>query len=100
MDNNELLKAVQDLFEKKIDEVKRHTGVFFEDLRGEIKAIAEGHSVLDRKIDALQKDLFETKQELKHEIYGLKKDMATVKDFVIGVDEKLNEHEIIIKNVK
>ncbi len=115
MDNNELLIAMQDIFDKKVEEVKlhtedmfdrkveevkRYTGVLVEDLRGEIKAVAEGYSILDRKIDTLQKDLTETKQELKQEIHGLKKDMAIVKDYVIGVDEKLNEHEIILKRVK
>jgi len=100
MDNNELLIAMQDMFDKKVEEVKRYTGVLFENLRGEIKAVAEGYSILDNKIDMLQKGLTDTKQELKQEIHGLKKDMAIVKDYVIGVDEKLNEHEIILKRVK
>lgn len=97
MNNDELLIALQDMFEKMVEEVKRHAGALVKDLRGDIKAVAEGHSILDRKIDNLQKGLTETKQELKEEIRELKKDMAIVKDYVIGVDEKLNEHEIILK---
>lgn len=111
MDNDEMLLVIKDMFEKtvndikkeiksEIEEAKRHTGVLVEDLRGDSKALADGHSILDRKIDNLQKDLTETKQELKEEISGLKKDMVVVKDYIIGVDAKLNEHEIILKRVK
>ena len=118
MDNDEMLVIIKDMFEKtvgdikkevksEIAEVKLHTGTLVEDLRRDVKVIAEGHSVLDGKIDNLQKDLSETKQELKEEINGLKeeinglkKDMAIVKDYVIGVDAKLNEHEVILKRVK
>lgn len=122
MDNDEMLVLIKDMFERttgdirneiksEIAEVKRHTGTLVEDLRGDVKAIAEGHSILDRKIDGLQngldrkidnlqENLIETKQELKEEINGLKKDIAIVKDYVIGVDAKLNEHEIILKRVK
>jgi len=58
-----------------------------------IKAIAEGRSILDKKVDGLSRELNETKIELKREI-------SVVKDYVIGVDTKLNEHEIILKRVK
>ncbi len=104
INNDELLSELQDMFEKKVEEVKRHTGALVEDLRGDIKAVAEGHSILDRKIDTLHKELKQelrdTRQELKQEINTLKNDMAIVKDYVIGVDQKLNEHEIILKRVK
>lgn len=100
MSNDELLIALQDMFEKKAEEVKCHTGALVEDLHKDIKAIAEGHFVLDRKIDILQKEMQKTRQELEQEIYSLKKDIAIVKDYVIGVDEKINEHDIILKRVK
>ncbi|MBA1334033.1 MAG: hypothetical protein HPY66_1517 [Firmicutes bacterium] len=107
MDNDELFIAMKDMFEKKVDEVKQHTELLIEKLQDDIKAIAEGHSVFDRKIDNLQSDLIETKQELKLEINGLKveingfkKDMAIVKDYVIGVDARLNEHEVALKKAK
>ena len=135
MNNDELLIAMADMFDKKVEEVKLHTGVLVEDLRKDVKAIAEGHSILDRKIDNLHKEMTETKQELKAEIKGLaikvggleqkvdgleqkvggleqkvdgleqkvdglEKNMTVVKDYVIGVDSKLNEHEIILKRVK
>jgi len=118
MDNDELLIEMKDMFEKNMDkmdrkfderveEMKRYTGVLVEDLRKDVKAIAEGHSVLDRKIDTLHEELTETKQELKTEIKGLtgkidglEKNMTVVKDYVIGVDAKLNEHEVLLKRVK
>ncbi len=121
MDNDELLIAIKDMFEKKVEEVKdevqdvkRYTGMLFEDLRKDVKAIAEGHSILDSKIDNLQKELTETKkeltgtrreltgtrQELKADINGLRRDIEVVKDYVIGVDTKLNEHDVILKRVK
>lgn len=118
MDNDEMLVLIKGMFEKsmdsmerkfneKIEEVKRHTGTIVEGLQSDMKAVAEGHSVVDRKIDGLKEDLVETKQDLKEEINdikkditGLKKDMAIVKDYVIGVDAKLNEHEIIFERVK
>lgn len=92
------------MFEKKVEEVKRHTevlveevkrhtGALVEDLRGDVKAVAEGHGVLDRKIDNLHDELAETKQDIhgiKQELQCLKKDMSIVKNYVIGVDEKLN----------
>ncbi|NLB41184.1 MAG: hypothetical protein GX815_02815 [Clostridiales bacterium] len=92
MDNEELLVAIQDM----IEDVKRHTGVLVEDLRHEVKAIAEGHSILDRKIDNMQQDL----TGVKKEVSGLKKDMTIVKNYVIAVDDKLNKHEIILKRIK
>ena len=107
MDNDELLIAIKDMFETKLEEVKsevqevkRHTGMLVEDLRKDVKAIAEGHGILDNKIDNLQKEMTDTKRELKADINGLRKEIAVVKDCVIGVDTKLNEHEVILERVK
>ena len=89
MNNDELLIAIKDMFETKVTEIKneveqakRHTGMLVEDLRKDVKAIAEGHSVLNEKMDRLEKD------------------MTIVKEYIIGVDTKLNEHEVILKRVK
>lgn len=100
MDNDEMLVMIKDMFEKsmdkmekkfdeKVEEVKQHTGTLVEDLRRDVKAIAEGHDILNSKLDKVEAD-----------IKGLKSDMAVVKDYVISVDKKLNEHEIILKRVK
>jgi CO/xanthine dehydrogenase FAD-binding subunit len=100
MNNDELLIAIKDMFEKKVDEVKQHTELLTEKLQCDIKAIAGGHSILDRKVDNLQSELAGTKQELKVDINGLKKDMTIVKDYIIGVDARLNDHEVALKRAK
>jgi len=114
MDNNELLGAISemfdkkvstisDMFEKKVEEVKDHTGVLIAKLESDIKAIAEGHSVLDTKLDRLETkvDKLETKvDKLDMKVDKLENEMSIVKNYVIGVDTKLNEHEIILKRVK
>lgn len=48
------------------------------------------------KVDSMDKRLGAVEVQVK----GLRNDMTVVKDFVIGVDAKLNEHEVIIKRVK
>lgn len=124
MNNGELLIALQDMFENKVEEVKRHTGSLLEDMRGDIKAIAEGHSLLNDKMDRLEikVDRLETKVDrldsrvyrlevkvdniekrldvVENDVKYVKSDMTIVKDYIIGVDAKLNEHEIILKRVK
>lgn len=63
MNNDELLIAIKDMFDKKVDEmkqhvddvkqhvdgVKRHNELLVEKLQGDIKTIAEGHSILIEK---------------------------------------------------
>ena len=103
MDNDELLIAIKDMFENKVEEVKQHTGVLVEKLESDVKAIAEGHSILNNKIDEMKEEILGMKTEIsgmKTEISGLKAETTIVKNYVIGVDTKLNEHEIILKRVK
>lgn len=107
MDNDELLVMIKGLFDKKTDEIKQYVdekingqGALIESLRSDIKSVAEGHDILSRKIDNVQEDLSMKIDEVKQDVKGLKADMAVVKEYVIGVDAKLNEHEIILKRVK
>lgn len=114
MDNDEMLVVIKDMFEKsiidikkevktEIAEVKNHMGVLAEKLQSDIKVIAEGHGILNSKLDNLCSEMENTKNELenvKSEIKILKTEMSIVKDYVIGVDAKLNEHEVILKRVK
>lgn len=85
MDNDVLLLKIKELFDTKIDEVK----VLVENLESKIQIVAEGHDTLNTKID-----------EVKQDTNDLKVSMNTIKDYVIGVDAKLNEHEIMLKRVK
>ena len=138
MNNDELFAAITDAFDRKVEEVKRHTGALVEDLRGDVKAIAEGHDILFNKMDNLEQrfdglerrfdgleqrfdgleqrfdglegkvdglerkfDGLEGKVDgLDKRVGRLEKNMNIIKDYVIGVDAKLNEHEIILKRVR
>jgi chromosome segregation ATPase len=114
MNNDELLIAMKEMFDKKIEEVKTHTGVLVEHLGNELKAVAEGHEILLRKIDDTKTELnqsinnVERRMEnvekrienVEKRIESVDKNMAIVKDYVIGVDLKLNEHEVILKRAK
>lgn len=96
MNNDELFIAITDAFDRKVEEVKLHTGVLVEDLRKDVKAIAEGHDILFNKMDKLERKV--DRLEIKFD--GLENNMNIVKDYVIGVDAKLNEHEVILKRVR
>ena len=117
MNNEELLTTLQDMFEKKVEEVKLYTGVRLEAMQRDIKAIAEGHGLLNDKMDRLETkvdsletkvdrieirlDRLETKVDsLDTRVDRLGADMSIVKDYVIAVDSKLKEHEMILKRVK
>lgn len=117
MNNDELLIVLKDIFEKKVEEVKQYTGMLVEKLEGDIKIVAEGHSILNSKLDNLDKkvdnldkkvDYLDKKVDnldkrvefLEKDIKCIKSYMIVVKDYIIGVDAKLNEHEVILKRVK
>ncbi|MDX9872390.1 MAG: hypothetical protein RBT41_08230 [Clostridia bacterium] len=103
MDNNELFIALKEMFDKKIEESKQHTGVIVENLKSDIKAIAEGHLDLNRKMDNMQQGMDNMQRgmgNIQNDLNMMKQDMGLVKNYIIGVDEKLNEHEMILKRVK
>jgi len=96
MDNYELLIVLKDVFEKsmdkmekkfdeKIEEVKIHTGALIEQLGSQVKAVAEGDDILLRKIDETKVDLIHSINNLEKRIDNIDKNMAIVKDCVIGV---------------
>ena len=100
MNNDELLIAMKEMFDKKIEEVKTHTGILVENLGNELKAVAEGHEILLRKIDDTKAELNQSINNVEIRIDNLDKNMSIVKGYVIGVDLKLNEHEVILKRAK
>ena len=61
-----------------IEEIKRHFDVVAESLRGDIKTIAEGHIILNRKIDEFrdgnEKDHQEMRKEMWHAVKGLSRE--------------------------
>ncbi|MGB9736415.1 MAG: hypothetical protein ACP5QW_08960 [bacterium] len=50
--------------DKKTVLKKEHFEILLEDIQSSVKAIAEGHSVLNNKIDAVSLKLHETREEL------------------------------------
>lgn len=89
MDNDELLIAIKDMFEKKTDDLKAYVdkkidgqSILIESLKKDIKAVADRHNTLNEKIDDITKEI------------------EVVENYVIGVDAKLNEHDVILKRVK
>lgn len=114
MNNDELLIVIKDLFEKKTDEIKSYVdektngqSVLIERLQSDIKAVAEGHETLNRKIDSLDKkiDSLDKKvgfldKKVEDRTNELKSEIKVVENYIIGVDTKLNEHDVILKRVK
>ena len=68
--------------DRVVEEIKRHFDVVAESLKGEIKLIAEGHVLLNKKIDDLREDVDDFRKEnaeehaiLNKRIDGLRKDI-------------------------
>jgi peptidoglycan hydrolase CwlO-like protein len=114
MDNDELLIVIKDLFENKTEEIKSYVDekingqiVLIERLQSDIKAVAEGHDILNRKMDSLDKkvDSLDKKvdfldKKIDARTNELKSEIKIVENYIIGVDTKLNEHDVILKRVK
>lgn len=121
MNNDELLIVIKDMFEKKTDEIKgmfekktdeikqyvddkiKGQSILIEKLQSTIETIAEGHSNLNNKIDRVETkvDSIEKRfDSVEKDIRSLKAEVAVAKDYVIAVDAKLNEHEIVLRKVK
>ena len=62
--------------DKTAEEIKRHFDVVAEDLKDEIKLVAEGHSILNRKLDVLRKENAEEHAALNERIDELRKENA------------------------
>ncbi len=60
-----------------IEEIKRHFDVVAESLRGDIKTIAEGHIILNRKkIDELRDENGKAHQEMREEMWRAVKGLS------------------------
>ena len=60
----EAVKQIRVHFDGAVEEVKRHFGVVAEGLESKIQALAEGHSALERRLDAVKGEL---RGEMKRE---------------------------------
>lgn len=45
------------------EDIKRHFGVIADGLRSEIRLVAEGHSLLNSKVDSVHREISEFRQE-------------------------------------
>ena len=56
---------IKEILKDYKEETKRHFDVVAEDLKGEIKIVAEGVTINTEKIDALQEDMNEVKEDIE-----------------------------------
>ena len=91
--------------DKIVEEIKRHFDVVAEDLKDEIKLVAEGYSLLNEKIDGLRKENAEEHATLNKRIDGLRKENAeehaTLNKRIDELrEENAEEHQEILSAVK
>ena len=79
--------------DRVVEEIKRHFDVVAESLKGEIKLIAEGHVLLNKKIDDLREDVDDFRKENAEEHAILNK---RIDDFR---KENAEEHAILNKRI-
>jgi len=67
-------------------------GTMIEGLRGDVKAVAEGHGVIRSEMKQMKVELLEKFEENKAEIRWVAKDLKEVKEKVGKIDRTLDEH--------
>ena len=82
---------------REVEEIKRHFDVVAESLRSDIKAVAEGHSVLNRKIDNLRKELSALREENAKEHKAMME--WAEKEHQKMMEENRKEHQEIISKL-
>jgi len=70
----------KDIISEIKEEFKRHTNVLMEQMKHEVKTVAEGHSILVKKLDKVESEIGE-----------LKNDMAIIKPIVAANSKDLKE---------
>jgi len=78
----------------EVEEIKRHFDVIAEGLRGDIKTIAEGHSILNRKLDSVQKEITTLREENAKEHKELHQEIDNLRG------ENTEEHKEILSELK
>ena len=76
--------------DKIAEEIKRHFDVVAEDLKDEIKLVAEGYSLLNEKIDELRKENAEEHQEI---LSAVKFSYAELDHRIVALEEKFADIE-------
>jgi chromosome segregation ATPase len=94
--NNDLIVEIEKKFE-------RHTNILMEQMKHEVKTVAEGHSILVKKLDKVESEIGEIKndvQGLKQDMREVKSELGSVKMIVINISHEMNDHEKRIKKVE
>jgi len=89
----------------EVEEIKRHFDVIAESLRGDIKAIAEGHSLLNEKLDILREENAKEHRGLHQEINTLREENAKEhrglhQEINTLREENAKEHKEILSELK
>ena len=94
--NNDLIVEIDKRFE-------RHTNILMEQMKHEVKTVAEGHSILVKKLDKVESEIGEIKndvQGLKQDMREVKSELGSVKMIVMNISHEINDHEKRIKKVE
>ena len=122
--NGKKTESKNDVITEMKEEFKRHTTALMEHMTKEVKTVAEGHSILVKKLDKVESELGEVKNDLqgvKKDIHELKNDMAIVKPvlemhtadlreikselgsvkmIVVNISHEIKDHDTRIKKVE
>ena len=94
---------------------KEHFEILLEDIQSSVKAIAEGHGILNNKIDKVSSELHETKNELiflikaavdhseerlNKKINGLEQKVDGLEQKVDGLEQKVDNLEQKVNNLE
>lgn len=108
--DNDIIAEIDKRFE-------RHTNVLMEQMKHEIKTVAEGHSILVKKLDKVESEIGEVKKdihELKNDVaimkpalernckdmQEVKSELGSVKMIVMSISHEIKGHDKRIKKVE
>lgn len=115
--NGKKTESKNDVIIEMKEEFKRHTTALMEHMTKEVKTVAEGHSILVKKLDKVESELGEVKKDI-HELKNdmaivkpvlemhttdlreIKSELKSVKMVVVNISHEMNDHEKRIKKVK
>ena len=91
-DSKDIVSEIEKRFE-------RHTNILMEQMRHEVKTVAEGHSVIIRKLEDHDKEFSTIKSdiaELKTDVHVLKSDVREIKSELHSMNAAIMEtgHEV------
>ena len=93
--NNDIIAEIDKRFE-------RHTNVLMEQMKHEVKTVAEGHSILVKKLDKVESEIGEVKndlQEVKKDMVEVKDDLQVLKKDMREVKSELGSVKMVVVNI-